>query len=127
MFPVYQWVHKWHHEFSEPISLAAEYYHPLETFLCNMPATFLGLIILDSKVHVCTFMIWGALRILETHEGHSGYEFPWSAYKLLPFSTDAIYHDFHHSTNIVNYSSLMSIWDSVFNSNKEYYAKAIDA
>jgi len=66
------------------------------------------------------------IRLGEAIDGHSGYEFSWSPYRLLPLSTSAAYHDFHHTHNVGNYSSFFSIWDTVFNSNKafyEFYAK----
>ena len=66
-------------------------------------------------------MVWGGIRLIETHDGHSGYEFPWSIFRLLPFGADATYHDFHHSKNVCNYSSFMTIWDTIFDTNKDYY------
>ena len=35
----------------------------------------------------------------------SGFEFPWSPFRLLPFSASATYHDYHHSHNRGNFSS----------------------
>jgi sterol desaturase/sphingolipid hydroxylase (fatty acid hydroxylase superfamily) len=66
-------------------------------------------------------MIWGGIRLVETHDGHSGYEFPWSVFRLLPFGSDATYHDFHHTKNVGNYSSLMTVWDTIFDSNTQYW------
>ena len=87
---------------------------------------FFGLFILGSRCHVWTIMLWTLLRVLETHDAHSGYEFPWSIFRIIPFNSDATYHNFHHSKNVGNYSSFMTIWDTVFDSNKEFYEKYQD-
>lgn len=78
-------------------------------------------LLLGKRMHLFTVFIWGSLRILETHEGHSGYEFPWSFFRLMPFGCDATYHFFHHSKNVGNYSSMTIIWDTIFDSNTEYF------
>lgn len=122
-FPVYQWIHKWHHEFSKPVSIANQYAHPIEHAFVNTLSFLSGMLILGNKLHVSMLMAWGIIRVFETHDGHSGYEFPWSPFRLIPFGGDATYHDFHHSKNVGNYGSFMTIWDSVFNTNKDYYAK----
>jgi len=70
------------------------------------------------------------MRISQTMEGHSGYDFPLPISVLLgnPFSlmpvmgTCAAYHDFHHSHNTGNYCSFFTVWDSVFDNNADYYA-----
>ena len=79
-----------------------------------------GYILLGKHVHFCTYLIWVIIRILETVDGHCGYEFSWSPYRLIPFSTSASYHDFHHSHNVGNYSSFFSFWDTVYGQNNAY-------
>jgi sterol desaturase/sphingolipid hydroxylase (fatty acid hydroxylase superfamily) len=118
---MYQWFHKQHHEFNYPIAIASEYAHPVEYTIANYFPSIAGPLLFGSKMHLFTTFVWGSLRILETHEGHSGYEFPWSIFRLMPFSTDATYHFFHHSKNVGNYSSFTIIWDTIFDSNKEYF------
>lgn len=66
-------------------------------------------------------MNWGVLRVYETHEAHSGYEPPCSMFRIIPFGLDASYHIFHHTKNVGNYSTFMTIWDTVFNTNQDYY------
>lgn len=120
-FNLYQMVHKYHHEFKQPISIASEYAHPIEFAIGNHQVSMVGLYLLGNRVHMWTLILWAFIRILETHEGHSGYEFPWSPFRLIPFGTDATYHNFHHTKNVGNYSSFMTVWDTIFDSNKEYY------
>ena len=81
-----------------------------------------GMIVLGNNLHSSTLIAWTLFRVFETHDGHSGYEFPWSPFRLIPFGADATYHDFHHSKNVGNFGSLMTIWDSMLNTNKDFYA-----
>ena len=81
----------------------------------------MGPFLLDSKVHLWTLLIWGILRHVESHDAHCGYEFPWSMFRVMPFGTNSAYHTFHHSKNVGNYSTFFTIWDTVFNTNVDYY------
>lgn len=72
--------HKQHHEFYATVGIAAEYAGPVETVISNTIPTFAGTILFGS--HPYTFWIYFALRIWETIESHSGYDFPWSVWSL---------------------------------------------
>mmetsp|Transcript_19879 Transcript_19879/g.22515 ORF Transcript_19879/g.22515 Transcript_19879/m.22515 type:complete len:87 (+) Transcript_19879:1080-1340(+) len=72
-------------------------------------------------MHMVTVLSWIFIRVAEGFDGHSGYEFPWSPFRLLPFSSAEEYHDFHHSHNIGNFSSFFTHWDTLFGTNKEFY------
>lgn len=61
------------------------------------------------------------MRVAETIDGHCGYEFSWSPYRLLPLSGSSEYHNFHHSHNVGNYASFFSYWDSLFGTNKDFF------
>lgn len=39
---------------------------------------------------------WITLRLFQAVDSHSGYDFPWSLNKLIPFWGGAEKHDFHH-------------------------------
>lgn len=81
----------------------------------------MGMKLLGNRVHFFTALMWTTIRIFETIDGHSGYEFSWSPYRLLPLSGSAKYHDFHHTNNIGNYGSFFTFWDTIMNTNKVYY------
>ena len=117
---LYKHLHKKHHEYNITIGLAAEYSHPLEFILSNSIPTGLGSIILGSRCHIFTWYMWLFVRILETTDGHCGYEFSWSPFRLLPLSGSANYHNFHHSHNAGNFSSFFTYWDTIFQTNKPY-------
>jgi len=65
------------------------------------------------------FIAWAELSSIDDH---SGYNFPWSPYTILPFATNAEYHDYHHSHgNNGNYSGNYSTLDNLLGNNKKFY------
>ncbi len=102
---IYPYFHKIHHDHVTTFVLASEHTHPLEFVLGSLVPGTLGYLILGSKMHFWTLLIWTAVRIGETNDGHGGYEFPFSPYRLIPFMSPAKYHDFHHSNNQGNYAT----------------------
>ena len=71
-------------------------------------------------MHMFTLIHWGAFLVFVVHEGHSGYEFPWSL-GCFPFACETTYHDYHHTDNIGNYGGIFTFWDTLFDTNKAYY------
>lgn len=118
---LYGKIHKIHHENRLVYGIASEYAHPIEYVLGNGIPSALGAKLLGRRVHIVTFWLWIVLRITETVDGHSGYDFPWSPFRVLPMSTNGRYHDYHHAENIGCYGSFFTIWDTVFGTNTRYY------
>eukprot|EP01113_Clastostelium_recurvatum_P049771 TRINITY_DN927_c0_g1_i2.p1 TRINITY_DN927_c0_g1~~TRINITY_DN927_c0_g1_i2.p1 ORF type:complete len:289 (-),score=66.66 TRINITY_DN927_c0_g1_i2:54-896(-) len=116
----YKHIHKIHHEHAAPFGIAAEYAHPLETLLLGM-GTVLGPLL--TTRHLVTLYLWLATRLFQTVEAHAGYHFPWSPTRLIPFWGGAHFHDFHHETFVGNYSSSFTLWDWVFGTSRQYYAR----
>ena len=103
------------------IGIASEYTHPVEYALGNLLPAAIGPILLGPKMHLVSVFAWYAVRVGESLDGHCGYEFSWSPFRLIPFSGSAEYHDFHHSSNVGNYASFFCVWDNIFNTNKDFY------
>ncbi len=118
---VYPYIHKMHHEYSHTVGIASEYTHPVEFALGNILPTSVGPLILGPHMHLLTVFAWYALRIGESLDGHCGYDFSFSPYRLIPFSGSASYHDYHHSQNVGNYGSFFQIWDTIFGTNRDYF------
>jgi sterol desaturase/sphingolipid hydroxylase (fatty acid hydroxylase superfamily) len=117
---IYPYIHKVHHTHKTTVGIASEFSHPIDFIFGNLFPGIFGALILGKNIHFFTFILWAMMRMGETLDGHCGYEFSWSPYRLVPFSSSARYHDFHHSHNIGNYSSLFSLWDTIFGTNKVY-------
>lgn len=118
---IYPYCHKIHHEFKVTLSFAAEYAHPFDYLTSSLIPSSLGSNILGSRMHFYSVLVWYLIRISETADGHCGYDFPWSPFRLLPFTNSSTYHDFHHLKNVGNYSSVFKTWDFIFGTNKVYY------
>lgn len=78
--PQFYWIHKLHHEFKTTVTIAAEYAHPLEHIFSNAFPTFIGYKLLSHivPVHCITIWVFVTFRVIETCDGHSGYEWSWA-------------------------------------------------
>ena len=86
---MYPNIHKMHHTYINTVSIAVEYTHPIEYFFGNIVPGFIPAIILGKNIHFYTFLVWGLYRLGESIDGHCGYEFTWSPYRMIPFSVAA--------------------------------------
>ena len=118
---LYPYIHKQHHEYKGPISIAAEYANPVEQILANQLPTIGAC--LFGGFHIGIWFVWLTARLEETYEGHSGYSF----YGSLPHrfglthGTHTCYHDFHHTKNVGNYGGPEYL-DFFFGTNKPWIA-----
>jgi sterol desaturase/sphingolipid hydroxylase (fatty acid hydroxylase superfamily) len=94
---LYPYFHKYHHNYTTTVSLAGEHFHPVDFFFGALIPVSLGPNLLGEHLHITTYMVWIVIRTFESVDAHSGFEFPWSPFRLLPFSASATYHDYHHS------------------------------
>ncbi|KAL4383836.1 hypothetical protein GQ457_15G010030 [Hibiscus cannabinus] len=116
----YEKIHRVHHEYTAPIGFAAPYAHWLETLILGIPS-FLGPAIAPG--HMITFWLWIALRQIEAIETHSGYDFPWTPTRFIPFYGGADYHDYHHyvgGQSQSNFASVFTYCDYIYGTDKGY-------
>lgn len=122
----YEKIHRVHHEYTAPIGFAAPYAHWAEILILGIPS-FLGPAMAPG--HMITFWLWIALRQIEAIETHSGYDFPWSFTKYIPFYGGADYHDYHHyvgEQSQSNFASVFTYCDSLYGTDKGYrYQKKV--
>lgn len=117
----YKWIHKKHHSHYNTFNLSGVYTHWIEFAFGNIISMLIGMIVLNGKLHVFTLNYYIIVRNLGANDGHSGYQFPWTMPGIFPFSTDSMYHNYHHLVNLGNYGDSFIIWDSIFGTNKDYY------
>ncbi|XVE57756.1 hypothetical protein DITRI_Ditri04bG0115300 [Diplodiscus trichospermus] len=116
----YEKIHRVHHEYTSPIGFAAPYAHWLEILILGIPS-FLGPAIVPG--HMITLWLWIALRQIEAIETHSGYDFPWTPTRFIPFYGGADYHDYHHyvgGQSQSNFASVFTYCDYIYGTDKGY-------
>ena len=114
---LYKKIHYIHHMYKVNLSFGSEFAHPLEFYVVNLMPLMLGSFILQKRTHFVTKGVFTVLRIVETMEGHSGYEFPWAMSRFIPLSCSTGYHDYHHRVNKGNFATFFIIWDTIFGTN----------
>ncbi|KAJ9706763.1 hypothetical protein PVL29_001971 [Vitis rotundifolia] len=116
----YEKIHRVHHEYTAPIGFAAPYAHWAEILILGIPS-FLGPAMAPG--HMITFWLWIALRQIEAIDTHSGYDFPWSPTKYIPFYGGADHHDYHHyvgGQSQSNFASVFTYCDYIYGTDKGY-------
>ena len=108
---IYSYIHKVHHKFNYTVSIAATATHPVEYIVSNVLPFVAGPTLLGA--HCATMYAWILFRVSETVVNHSGYNFPWTMFTILPLQGTAKDHDDHHSKQVGNFGSLFSHWDRI--------------
>uniref|UniRef100_G1SDI5 Cholesterol 25-hydroxylase n=1 Tax=Oryctolagus cuniculus TaxID=9986 RepID=G1SDI5_RABIT len=109
---LYRTFHKVHHSNSSPFALATQYMSVWELFSLGFfdiaNVTLLG-------CHPLTVLIFHVVNIWLSVEDHSGYDFPWSTHRLVPFGWygGVAHHDLHHSQFNCNFAPYFTHWDKI--------------
>ncbi|XP_074531290.1 cholesterol 25-hydroxylase-like protein [Halichoeres trimaculatus] len=119
---LYQTFHKEHHLFTSTFSLTTENTNAWEmlslSLFTTLNVTLLG-------CHPLTEMLLHVTNMYLSVEAHSGYEFPWSPHRLVPFNLygGAPHHDLHHLKSKVNYAPYFTHWDKLFGTLQGEYTR----
>ncbi len=95
--PLYKWIHKMHHRFKAPTSVACMYAHPVEYDLGNVLGVILGPALTNCHPYMASF--WMAHSLVSTSSTHSGYRF-----------LGAQKHDWHHEHFDYQFGTMFTDW-----------------
>lgn len=107
--PIYNRVHKVHHEWKAPIAVASIYNHPLELLTGSFFPFVAGPLLMRS--HVCTVWILNLMTYTTVVTEHSGYQ--------LPFLKSAQFHHYHH-THIDQCFGAFGVLDYIFGTDTKF-------
>lgn len=83
----------------------------------------MAVMMMGSHLHCFTYFFWGCLKSFLSTEGHSGYEFPWSPFRVLPLVMGSNMHDYHHSCGLGTYANTFYFYDLITCTSDEYFKK----
>ncbi|XP_042545533.1 cholesterol 25-hydroxylase [Dipodomys spectabilis] len=114
---LYRTFHKVHHQNASSFALATQYMSVWELFSLGF-FDMLNTRLLDC--HPLTILIFHVVNIWLSVEDHSGYDFPWSTHRLVPFGWygGVAHHDLHHSHFNCNYAPYFTHWDKLLGTLK---------
>lgn len=110
---LYNFFHKEHHFYTASFSLTTENTGAWEMLTLSFFTTLNPALL---ACHPLTEMLFYITNMYLSVEAHSGYEFPWSPHRLVPFGLygGAQHHNLHHLKFKVNYAPYFTHWDSLF-------------
>uniref|UniRef100_A0A4W3JSU6 Cholesterol 25-hydroxylase n=1 Tax=Callorhinchus milii TaxID=7868 RepID=A0A4W3JSU6_CALMI len=109
---LYKTFHKVHHKHTATFALTTEHSGAWETLSLGFFAALNPAIL---NCHPLTKMLFFITNIWLSVEDHSGYDFPWSTHRLVPFGLygGAPHHDLHHMKFKANYAPYFTHWDKL--------------
>ncbi|UJR28231.1 hypothetical protein I4U23_009481 [Adineta vaga] len=115
---LYKTIHKKHHVYTQPTGVVSVLSDPWES-LQNQIAIWFMPVLLKEK-HIFTLCLWIAIRVYQTVNAHSGYNFPYisTQYWVPWIMSGALGHDFHHQHGKWNYGSFFNVWDRLMNTHR---------
>lgn len=112
---LYARFHKQHHEYKSPIPVSSEYFTFVEELATGVIPTMAGPMIWGQN-YLVIFM-WIIFRVSESSDAHSGYNLPFSIFRL---GRPSDRHWFHHSHNTGCFGAFLTFWDRVGGSDVTY-------
>jgi Delta7-sterol 5-desaturase len=108
---LYRSVHKIHHRSIDTTPLTGLSFHPVESFIINIPLAILPIFI-GVQPNFFFWAIW--ISTINNIAGHNGFEWApkwWNRVPLLRLKTPSIHHNLHHEKSRGNYALYFSYWD----------------
>jgi sterol desaturase/sphingolipid hydroxylase (fatty acid hydroxylase superfamily) len=108
---LYKSVHRIHHRSIDTTPLTGLSFHPLESFIINIPLAVLPIFI---GVGQNFFVLAILISTFNNIAGHSGFEWApkwWDRVPVLRAKAPSIHHNLHHEKSRGNYGLYFTFWD----------------
>lgn len=127
---LFKYIHKVHHQSTDPSPFAALSFHPLEALIEAGAYVIFSFLF---PVHLMALLGWQLLQMVLNVIGHLGYEIyskSFNTHWLFKFKTPSTHHNLHHSKFSGNYGLYFTWWDKCckteFKNYNEVYEKLQD-
>jgi lathosterol oxidase len=123
---VFRYVHRVHHESTNPSPWAAYAFHPWEALI---QALVFPIMVLTLPLHPLVMTLFLLYMIVRNVIGHLGFEiFPkgWTKNKWLSWTTAVTHHNIHHEKFNTNYGLYFSWWDCWMKTEDKHYHQKFD-
>ncbi len=123
---VFKYVHRVHHESTNPSPWAAYAFHPWEAVI---QALVFPILVFTLPLHPIVMTLFLLYMIVRNVVGHLGFEiFPkgWTRNKWLSWTTAVTHHNIHHEKFNTNYGLYFSWWDRWMNTEDKSYQQRFD-
>jgi sterol desaturase/sphingolipid hydroxylase (fatty acid hydroxylase superfamily) len=125
--PVFKYVHKVHHESTNPTPFTCYAVHPLEG-LFQVGALYL--IVFTIPHHSSMATIFFGYAFIVNIVGHTGHEFlpRWFVrHIVLKWINTSVHHNLHHSNVKSNYGYYFNFWDTIMKTSHKKYEEHFEA
>ena len=123
---VYRFVHRVHHESTNPSPWAAYAFHPWEAII---QALVFPIMLFTLPLHPVVLTLFLLYMIVRNVVGHLGFEiFPkgWTKNKWLNWTTAVTHHNIHHEKFHTNFGLYFSWWDRWMKTEDKAYHQKFD-
>ncbi len=123
---LFKYVHRVHHESTNPSPWAAYSFHPWEALV---QAMVLPIMVFTMPLHPLTIFLFLTYMIVRNVVGHLGFEIlpkGFTKNKWLNWNTAIVHHNMHHEHFHSNYGLYFSWWDRLMKTEHEKYHEAFE-
>ncbi len=124
--PIFKYVHKIHHESTNPSPMAAFAFHPLEAL---SEALIVPIIISIMPVHMAAIFLFLVCMTVMNAIGHLGFEiYPagFTQHKFFRIKNTPTHHNMHHKYFNYNYGLYLNFWDTLMKTNHPKYHETFE-
>ena len=118
---LFKYIHKVHHQSTDPSPFAAFSFHPLEAVVEAGAYIIFSFLF---PVHLFALLGWQLIQMTLNVIGHLGYEiYPkgFNTHWLFRWKTPSTHHNMHHSNFNGNYGLYFTWWDKIFKTEFKDY------